>query len=163
MNNRLALYVDKDFMLAGVKPFDTFKAVAAKGYARIPLYFFVDTSANLVFYGDKYRGDYEDNLPNTYGDFTNAILDEKAHYQVAHYPVPVIELLKVVMDDVRREYLTILGELTSALDPAARIPVSIAWADGVAGSLADGRGDVPAAHRLRRGRDRPTCPSKCWC
>jgi|GEM_PF-2839953 len=131
MNNRLALYVDKDFMLAGVKPFDTFKPITAKGYARIPLYFFVDTSANLVFYGEKYRGDYEDNLPNTYGDFLDTLLDEKARYQVAHYPVPVIELLKVVMDDVRREYLTLLGELTNSLDPAARIPVSIAWADGV--------------------------------
>jgi hypothetical protein len=132
MNNRLALYVDKDFMLAGVKPFDTFTPIAVKGYARIPLYFFVDTSANRISYGDKYRADYEDHLPNTYGDFLSSILDEKAQYRVFHYTVPVIELLKVVMDDLRREYLTILGELTSSLDPAAPIPVSISWADGVA-------------------------------
>jgi len=131
MNNRLALYVDNDFMLAGVKPFDTFTPIAAKGQTRIPLYFFVDTSANRIFYGDKYRHDYEDNLPNAYGNFLSSILDEKAQYQVFHYTVPVIELLKVVMDDVRREYLTILGELTNSLNTAARIPVSIAWSDGV--------------------------------
>lgn len=131
MNRRLALYVDKDFMLAGVKPFDTFIPLTAKGYARIPLYFFVDTAANRIFYGDRYRSDFEDNQPDTYGDFLNTILDEKAQYRVFHYTVPVVELLKVVMDDIRREYLTVLGELTNALDPAARIPVSLSWSDGV--------------------------------
>jgi hypothetical protein len=131
MNRRLALYVDKDFMLAGVKPFDTFTPLTAKGYARIPLYFFVDTAANRIFYGDRYRSDFEDNLPDTYGDFLNTILDEKAQYRVFHYTVPVVELLKVVMDDIRREYLTVLGELTNALDPAARIPVAVSWSDGV--------------------------------
>ncbi len=131
MNRRLALYVDKDFMLAGVKPFDTFTPLTAKGYARIPLYFFVDTAANRIFYGDRYQPDFEDNLPDTYGDFLNIILDEKAQYRVFHYTVPVVELLKVVMDDIRREYLTVLGELTNALDPAARIPVAVSWSDGV--------------------------------
>ncbi len=131
MNRRLALYVDRDFMMAGLKPYDTFMPVNVKGYARVPLYFFADPTANKIYYGERYRSEFEDGTPNTYGDFLHSILDERLTYRVFHYTVPVVELLKVVMDDLRREYLTMLGELTQSLDPTARIPISIVWSEQV--------------------------------
>lgn len=132
MNRRLALYVDRDFLMAGVKPYDTFMPIHVKGYSRVPLYFFADPAANKIYYGERYRAEFEDGVPNTFGDFLGSILDEKLTYRVFHYTVPVVELLKVVMDDLRREYLTVLGELTQTLDPSAKIPLSIAWSDQVA-------------------------------
>ncbi len=131
MNRRLALYLDKEFMMAGVKPFTTFTSITVKGYDKIPLYFFVDTSANKIYYGDRYKHEYEDGVKNTFGDFLNSILDERNTYQVFTYTVPVVELLKVVMDDIRREYLSILGELTQSLDPSATIPVSLSFSDNI--------------------------------
>ncbi len=98
---------------------------------QIPLYFFVDTASNKIFYGERYRHEYEDAQPNTYGNFLQSILDEKLSYQVFQYTVPVVELLKVVMDDLRRQYLSILGELTSSLDPTAPIPLSLIFSDNI--------------------------------
>lgn len=94
-------------------------------------FFFVDTSSNRIFYGSRYRQDFEDGAPNTFGNFLQSILDEKLSYRVFQYTVPVVELLKTVMDDVRRQYLSILGELTSSLDPTAPIPVSLVYSDNV--------------------------------
>ncbi len=131
MDRRLALYVDRDFLMAGVKPYDTFTPVNVKGYSRVPLYFFADPAANKIYYGERYRAEFEDGVPNTFGDFLHSILDEKLTYRVFNYTVPVVELLKVVMDDLRREYLTVLGELTQSLDPSAKIPISLAWSDQI--------------------------------
>ena len=131
MNRRLVIYVDTDFLMAGVKPFDTFIPVTVRDMFQIPLFFFVDTSSNKIFYGERYRQDYEDAQPNTYGNFMQSILDEKLSYQLFQYTVPVVELLKAVMDDLRRQYLSILGELTSSLDPTAPIPVSLIFSDNI--------------------------------
>ncbi|MDJ1479880.1 hypothetical protein QNI16_05240 [Cytophagaceae bacterium YF14B1] len=131
MNRRLVIYVDTDFLMAGVKPFDTFIPIVVRDIFRIPLFFFVDPSSSKIFYGERYRQEYEDGQPNTYGNFLQSILDDKLHYQAFQYRVPVVELLKVIMDDLRRQYLSILGELTSSLDPTAAIPVSLLFSDNV--------------------------------
>ncbi len=131
MNRRLVVYVDTDFLMAGVKPFDTFIPVTVRDMFQIPLFFFVDTSSNKIFYGERYRQDYEDAQPNTYGNFMQSVLDEKLSYQLFQYTVPVVELLKAVMDDLRRQYLSILGELTSSLDPTAPIPLSLIFSDNI--------------------------------
>jgi len=131
MNRRLVVYVDTDFLMAAVKPYDTFMPIVVRDMLGIPLFFFVDTASNKIYYGERYRQDYEDAQPNTFGNFWQSILDEKLSYQVFQYTVPVIELLKVVMDDVRRQYLSILGELTSSLDPTAPVPISLLFSDNV--------------------------------
>ncbi len=131
MNRRLVVYIDTDFLMAGVKPFDTFIPVTVRDMFRIPLFFFVDTASNKIYYGERYRQEYEDSQPHTFGNFLQSILDEKLSYQVFQYTVPVIELVKAVMDDLRRQYLSILGELTSSLDPTASIPLSLAFSDNV--------------------------------
>ncbi len=131
MNRRLVLYVDTDFLMAAVKPFGTLIPVTVKDEIRVPLFFFVDTASNRIFYGSRYQPDFEDGVPNTFGNFLQSITDEKLSYQVFQYTVPVVELLKTVMDDVRRQYLGTLGELTSSIDPAARIPVSLVFSDTV--------------------------------
>lgn len=131
MNQRLVLYIDTDFLMAGVKPFDTFMPVPVRGVVRIPLFFFVDPSSNKIFYGERYRQDYEDGVPNTYGDFVQSITDEKLKYKFFDYTVPVVELLKPVMDDIRRQYLSMLGELTANLNTSAPVPLSLVFSDAV--------------------------------
>lgn len=131
MNRRLVLYVDTDFLMAAVKPFGTLIPVTVKDEMRVPLFFFVDTASNRIFHGARYQPDFEDDAPNTFGNFLHSITDERLSYQVFQYTVPVVELLKTVMDDLRRQYLSILGELTSSIDPAARIPVSMVFSDTV--------------------------------
>ncbi len=131
MNQRLTLYIDTDFLAAGVKPFDTFIPIVVRETFRIPLFFFVDTGSNKIFYGERYRQEYENGVANTFGNFLQSILDERLSYQVFQYTVPVIELLKVIMDDLRRQYLSILGELTPNLDTQAPIPVSLVFSDNV--------------------------------
>ncbi|MCU0354533.1 MAG: hypothetical protein MUD08_12470 [Cytophagales bacterium] len=131
MNRRLVVYADTDFLMAGVKPFDTFMPVTVRDTTRLPLYFFVDPASNRVFYGERYRQEYADGQPNTYGDLLTGPPDDKRTFVLFGHPVPLVELLKPVMDDIRRQYLTILGELVSHLDTTAPVPLSLVFSDNV--------------------------------
>jgi len=134
MNSSLALYVDPEYIAAGVEPYEgKFQLISRRGIKIFPLYFFIDELNNKIDYSIVYKKDFEEGKANYFGNFFDQITDPSKIYKWYKYDSEIINLSLTILDDIKSAYFYIMKsfEEQGQFDESAPIPVNICFSDNI--------------------------------
>lgn len=134
MNNTLAIYIEQDYLIAGIEPLKgKFKLLTKRGIDKFPFYFFVDKINHKIDYSFEYKNDFEAGNQDMVGGFLNQIVDKTKTYKWYDYDNDLINLLLGIIDDVKNAYYYLISEIAGSdkVDENQPIPVNIAFSDNI--------------------------------
>ncbi len=133
MNRRLSIYFTADYLIAGMQPFNEFRQLASRGMKRFGFYFLIDPQTGRIDFGEQYRTEFENRNPNVFGNWIERILDPDATIPRHQQHVPCIDLLDLIVAELRELYLAKLEEHASSVEVQEKIPLFLSFADNVSG------------------------------
>ncbi len=134
MNKTLALYVEEEYLIAGVEPLrGKFEQISKRGISHFPFYFFIDKINHKIDYSFEYKKDYETGNLDYVGDFLKQIKDKSRTYKWYDYDNDLINLLLEILDDIKKAYFYILNSMSGDenVKETEPIPVHICFSDNV--------------------------------
>lgn len=134
MNRTLALYFADDYLIAGVEPLiNKFYPITKRGLNEFPFYFFIDTINHKIDYSFLYKNEADNQKTNYIGDFLTRIKDKSQTYRWYDYENELVNLLLIILNDIKDSYFSILRSIGSAndIDEKEIIPTVLAFSDDI--------------------------------
>ncbi|MFZ4589966.1 MAG: hypothetical protein ACOYN6_03150 [Ignavibacteria bacterium] len=109
MNCTIGLYIDTDYIIAGILLYNRFVVIKSKDdNYRHYLYCFVNPNTNEINYGEKYKIDFENGTENVYGKIIENGKDGP-EYKIFEYHKPQVELISEILNYIKTSYWNLLG------------------------------------------------------
>lgn len=127
MNCTIGLYIDTDYIIAGILLYNKFVVIKSKdGNNRHYLYYFVNPKTYEIDYGEKYKSDYKNGKDNVYGK----IIENGAYgseYKIYEYHKPQIELITEILNFIKASCLNLLGNSDKIPDSSENFTCNICF------------------------------------
>lgn len=133
MNKAIALFVDKESLIAAVETNNgQLVVLQSNGQTKFPFYFFPDARTGKIDYNISYKADYFDNKESVIGNFLESITKPNKTFFWKGEPKPYIHLLSAIIEDIKKQYVEAFKTVGVAIDTNNKIPVNISFADTIA-------------------------------